>query len=103
LFFPIFRQSNFKAMAKVRFTPNLKRFFPTLAPLQLEAETVADLLIQVENHHPGIAAYLIDDQGSLREHVNIFVGDELIKDKQRLTDPLQADDEVYILQALSGG
>jgi molybdopterin converting factor small subunit len=69
----------------------------------LEADTVAALLVLVENHHPGIAAYLIDDQGALREHVNIFVGDELIKDKLRLSDPLRSEDEVYILQALSGG
>jgi sulfur-carrier protein len=90
-------------MAKVRFTPNLKRFYPTLQPLQLEANTVAELLQQIEAVHPGLRAYLVDEHGRVREHVNIFVRDELIHDKVALSDPLGPNDEVYILQALSGG
>ena len=90
-------------MPKVRFTPNLKRFYPTLQPTQVEAETVAQLLEEIEELHPGICAYIVDEHGSLREHVNIFVGGELIHDKAKLSDPLGPQDEVYILQALSGG
>jgi hypothetical protein len=41
--------------------------------------------------------------GSLRQHVNIFVEDELIADRARLTDVVKPDSKVYILQALSGG
>ena len=90
-------------MAKVRFTPNLKRFFPTLQPLSVEAQTVADLLLQCESAYPGMRAYLVDEHGSLRTHVNIFIGDELILDKVGLSDAIRPTDEVYILQALSGG
>ena len=90
-------------MPKVRFTPNLKRFYPTLQPTVIEAHTVAELLSQVEVLHPGICAYLIDEHGRLREHVNIFIGSELIHDKVKLSDPIGPQDEVYILQALSGG
>jgi molybdopterin synthase sulfur carrier subunit len=91
------------AMPTVRFTPNLKRFFPTLRPVQVDADNVAALLQQVEALHPGLRAYLVDEHGALRTHVNIFVGDELIHDKTGLSDGLRQDDEVYILQALSGG
>lgn len=90
-------------MPKVRFTPNLKRFFPQLLPLEIEAQTVAELLAQVETIHPGLRAYLVDEHGSLRTHVNIFIGDELIHDKIGLSDPVRSTDEIYILQALSGG
>lgn len=90
-------------MAKVRFTPNLKRFFPALQPMEVEAATVAELLQAVEDRFPGLRAYLVDEQGSLRMHVNVFVGQELIHDRLRLSDPVGPQDEVYILQALSGG
>jgi sulfur-carrier protein len=90
-------------MAQVRFTPNLKRFFPQLQPLQVEAQTVATLLLQCDKVHPGLRAYLVTEHGSLRAHVNIFVGDELIHDKIGLSDPIGPHDEIYILQALSGG
>jgi hypothetical protein len=39
----------------------------------------------------------------LRQHVNVFVGPERIKDRGTLQDALQPDSRVLILQALSGG
>jgi sulfur-carrier protein len=90
-------------MAQVRFTPNLKRFFPRLAPVDVTAANVAEVMDRIEEIHPGIKAYLVDDQGALREHVNVFARGEMIHDRVGLTDTLGAQDEVYILQALSGG
>ena len=90
-------------MPQVRFTPNLKRFFPDLAPVEVEAKSVAELMDVVEDLHPGLKAYLVDEQGALREHVNVYARGELIWDRAHLTDYLGPNDEVYILQALSGG
>ena len=42
-------------------------------------------------------------KGALRKHVNIFIGDELIRDKRALSDAVSAETRVYIMQALSGG
>jgi hypothetical protein len=52
---------------------------------------------------PGFAFYVCDETGRLRQHVNIFVGDERIKDRGTLGDTLAPDARVSILQALSGG
>jgi len=71
--------------------------------MTVEAETVADLVTALNRHYPGIADYLIDEQGALRKHVNIFVGETLVHDRRALSDTLDADDEVYVMQALSGG
>ena len=90
-------------MPQVRFTPNLKRFFPDLAPANVEADSVAELMEAIEELHPGIKSYLVDDQGALREHVNVYVRGELIWDRTHLADVISPQDEVYILQALSGG
>jgi molybdopterin synthase sulfur carrier subunit len=90
-------------MPQVRFTPNLKRFFPDLVPVEVDAESVAELMDAVEELHPGLRAYLVDEQGALREHVNVYARGELIWDRNQLSDRLGPHDEVYILQALSGG
>ncbi len=90
-------------MPTVQFTPILKRFFPSLTPSRFSAAKVADLLSQLELQYPGLQDYLVDEQGQLRRHVNIFVNNELIRDKERLSDTLGPDDEVFIMQALSGG
>jgi sulfur-carrier protein len=69
----------------------------------VEAETVAELVAALNRQHPGLADYLIDEQGALRKHVNIFVGETLVYDRRALSDRLDADDEVFVMQALSGG
>lgn len=90
-------------MANVEFTRHLVRFFPTLAPCALEAETVAALIRALDDRHPGLASYLVDERGALRKHVNVFVDGERVRDRAALSDPLAASSEVYIVQALSGG
>lgn len=90
-------------MATVSFTSALNRFFPGLKAEQVDAPTVRDALEQVERLYPGIKDYLVDEQGGLRKHVNIFVGGELITDRNRLSDPLGPNADMLVFQALSGG
>lgn len=90
-------------MARVKFTPNLQRFFPDLTELEVDAATVAEAVRAVDQRWRGLGDYIIDEQGALRKHVNIFIGDELIRDKRTLSDEISADTRIYIMQALSGG
>jgi molybdopterin converting factor small subunit len=90
-------------MASVNFTYALKRFFPDLKEVTVSGKTVREVVDQTESLYPGIKNYILDDQGRLREHVNIFLNGELIKDKLKQSDTVGASDEVYIMQALSGG
>lgn len=90
-------------MPKVSFTRALKRFYPDLETLQVTASNVAEILDHLNDRHPGLKDYLVDEQGHLRQHVNIFIGDKLIRDKVKLLDSVDDQDEVYIMQALSGG
>jgi molybdopterin converting factor small subunit len=90
-------------MPQVRFTPHLLRFFPTLARAEVPGTTVREVIDELDRRYPGLAAFIIDETGRLRRHVNIFVGDEPIADRDRLADVLAPDDRVFILQALSGG
>ncbi len=90
-------------MAIVKFTANLKRFYPDLQPTQVKGETVSDVVDEIEAMHKGIKDYIVDESGELRKHVNIFIGNELIKDRKALTDRASGNDEIYIMQALSGG
>jgi molybdopterin synthase sulfur carrier subunit len=90
-------------MANVRFTSALKRFFPALAEGYVQGNTVKETLHNIDKAYPGILNYLVEDNGQLRKHVNIFVKGELIKDRATLNDAVNAQDELMIFQALSGG
>jgi molybdopterin synthase sulfur carrier subunit len=91
-------------MAQVKFTRHLVRFFPDLDnPAEIDGRTVADLIANLNDEYPGLANYIVDDRGTLRKHVNIFLSGDLIHDRQTLTDPVGENDDIYIFQALSGG
>lgn len=91
-------------MAHVKFTRHLKRFFPTLTDnVTIEGETIASIVANLDVAFPGLAAYIIDERGTLRKHVNIFIGQEMIHDREKLQDSVQPNDQIFIFQALSGG
>lgn len=91
-------------MPSVNFTTHLQRFFPTLKQgTYADGLTVADVIRSLEQQHPGLAAYIVDERGALRKHVNIFVNDELVIDRERLSDAVDHKTRVFIFQALSGG
>lgn len=90
-------------MATVKFTPHLKRFFPDLEEINVEAKTVADVVKATDARWEGIADYVVNEHGALRKHVNIFVDGELIYDKETLSDKVTSESRIFIMQALSGG
>jgi hypothetical protein len=91
-------------MARVKVTRHLQRYFPTLAAIEeVDGATVAEVLAALDHRFPGISGYILDDQGSLRQHVNIFLGQELIRDRRLLSDPVAPGAQLFIFQALSGG
>ena len=89
-------------MARVAFTDNLQKHLPC-APTEAAGETVRAVMNAVFAENPPLRSYLVDDQGRLRKHVNIFINDAMITDRTGLTDPVSDDDRVFVFQALSGG
>ncbi|HEY2744497.1 MAG TPA: MoaD/ThiS family protein [Polyangia bacterium] len=90
-------------MPHVSFTRHLQRFFPTLEAADVPGATVRELIDELERRHPGFASYVVDETGRLRRHVNVFIGEEPLRDRERLSDALAPEQRVFILQALSGG
>lgn len=90
-------------MPTVKFTYALRRFFSGLKETPAYGTSLKEVLNEMETNYPGIRNYIVDDQGSLRKHVNIFIDGQLITDRISLSDDFTKDSEIYIMQALSGG
>ncbi len=91
-------------MPQVKLTAHLGKFFPdTHRILQVDGSTIREIVTQLNLQCPGLGDYLVTEQGSLRQHVNIFVNGTMIKDRATLQDVVAAESEIYIVQALSGG
>jgi len=89
-------------MATIRFTSHLVRHRP--APkIEAAGATLAEVLTAAFADDPLLRSYVLDEQGRLRKHVNIYLDGDLIADRLRLSDPVAAGAEIYVLQALSGG
>ncbi len=92
----------FAAVATVVFTPNLQRHVEA-PPDHVDGATVRDVLEAVFAKNPRLRGYVLDDQGALRRHMIVFVDGLQIDDRDRLSDPVRAASEIYVMQALSGG
>lgn len=66
-------------------------------------ETVEEVLSAILHDDDLLRGYVLDEQGRLRKHVNIYIDGELITDRLRLSDPVRPTSEIFVLQALSGG
>jgi len=65
--------------------------------------TVAELLEALGGAYPGVHQRVVDELGSLRPHVNVFVNGENIRHLSGLATSLGEGDEVWLLPAISGG
>ena len=93
-------------MPTVQLTRHLYSFFPALEGKALrfeDATTVAEIVRALDALAPGLAFYICDERGCLRRHVNIFVDQQMIADRGRLSDRVEPNSHVMIMQALSGG
>jgi molybdopterin synthase sulfur carrier subunit len=87
-------------MAKVFLPQNLTVLFPGASrQVDVEATTVADLIDQLDQRHPGMRNRLLTVGPALREHIIIFVGSE----KAELSTPVPPGAEVRVIPAISGG
>jgi sulfur-carrier protein len=89
-------------MARVDFTANLQRHL-NCPVRQAEGRTVRAVLDQVFAEHQRLRSYILDDQGTLRRHIAIYVNGNRIADRIGMSDPIDDADEVFVFQALSGG
>ena len=97
-------------MPTVVLAPSLARWL-TAAPtphagdraLAVAGATVREVLDRLFEQYPQLRGYVLDERGAMRHHVVAFVNGEAVRDKQALDEPVPADGEVYLFQALSGG
>jgi molybdopterin converting factor small subunit len=71
--------------------------------LDAEGDTVASVLAALRRDLPGVYRRLITEQGEVRQHINVFVGDESIRWTGGLDTRIPDGEELYVIPAVSGG
>ena len=89
-------------MSRVVFTGNLQRHI-SCPPCTVDGRTVSDTLDAAFALYPGARSYVLDEHGALRAHMVVFVDGQAISDRHGLSDVVNENSEVFVMQALSGG
>ncbi len=67
--------------------------------LEIAGASAREVLVALETAYPELRGWVLDDRGRIREHVNVFVNAK----RAGLDEPVGPQDEVYIMQAITGG
>ena len=68
-----------------------------------DAASVSGALELLWRECPGVRDRVLTELGEVRQHVNVFVDGESIRDGEGLATRVRDGAEIYILPALSGG
>lgn len=71
--------------------------------VEINAQSIKEMIDELENLFPGIKERICDENGNLRRFINIFVNGEDIRFLEMEKTKLKDGDEVSIIPAIAGG
>ncbi len=67
------------------------------------ATTAAEALAALWQAYPGLRDRIVNEQGEIRQHVNIFINEDNIRDQGGYSAPVPSGAAITIVPAVSGG
>jgi molybdopterin synthase sulfur carrier subunit len=87
----------------VRIPTPLRRLTGGEDKVSVEGDTLKAVVTSLEEQFPGIKARLCDEEGNLRNFVNVYVNGEDVRFLDGLGTATNAGDEVSVVPAVAGG
>ena len=86
-------------MAVVRLSGQLQSLTGGEREHEVSGSTVRDALIALEERHPAIRGWILDERRAIRRHISVFVNTVL----GGADTPLEPGDRVHVLPSITGG
>ncbi|QEC42528.1 MoaD/ThiS family protein [Pseudobacter ginsenosidimutans] len=90
-------------MATVIIPTPLRKFTNNTAKLEVKAENIQQTVDELTLNFPDLKKHLLDEKGQIRSFVNIFVGNDDIRDLQQEQTSVKTDTVISIVPAIAGG
>ena len=90
-------------MATVFIPTPLRRFTNNTSKLQVPAGNINDVIKDISHNFPELKKHLLDEGGKLRSFINIFVGDDDIRNLQQENTIVGEETVISIVPAIAGG
>jgi molybdopterin converting factor small subunit len=90
-------------MATIIIPTPLRKFTNNTARVNINANNVKGVVDELTFNFPDLKKHLLDEQGNIRSFVNVFVGDEDIRNLQQEQTPIKEETVISIVPAIAGG
>ena len=87
----------------VRIPTPLRKLTNNEELVEVNAATIGDVIVELQTRYPGIKDRLLDENGSIRRFVNVYVNEEDIRFLQNQQTAIKDGDEISIIPAIAGG
>ena len=90
-------------MPMVRFPAAMKYYADNQSEIRVDGSTVAEAVEAVIARYPALKFHLLDSNGNLRRHFNLFLNGEHIRDLNGMETPLKENDQLIVMASAAGG
>lgn len=90
-------------MAILKIPTPLRSYTNGMVEVNLSGNNVSEVMHQLVDEYPTLKPHLYNGDGQLRPFVNLFVGENNIKDLQGLDTPLEKNTRVILIPSIAGG
>ena len=90
-------------MPVLRIPTPLRPYTSGKSEVNVGGSNVAEALIDLTTQFPTIKPHLFSEGGELRPFVNLFLGENNIKDLQGVNTPIQDGDKLVLIPSIAGG
>lgn len=90
-------------MAKIIIPTPLRKFTNNQKDVQVKGQTVIEAINDLINEYPEIGNNILNDDGSIRNFVRVFLGDEDIQALKNEDTAIREDAVISIIPAIAGG
>jgi sulfur-carrier protein len=87
----------------VRIPTILRTYTHGESEVQADGATLSEVLESLDSSYPGIKARILDDQGSIRRFVNVYVGNDDVRFLEALDTSTPEGAQVSVIPAVAGG
>jgi molybdopterin converting factor small subunit len=97
------KREKIESMTTLRIPTPLRTYTSGKSEVTVTGVKISEALIDLTNQFPAIKPHIFSEGGDLRPFVNLFVGENNIKDLQGVETPIRDGDKIMLIPSIAGG
>jgi sulfur-carrier protein len=90
-------------MPVLRIPTPLRSYTNGQSEVNVSGSNISDALTDLTTQYPALKPHLFNEGGELRPFVNLFVGENNIKDLQGVNTPIRDGEKIMLIPSIAGG